>query len=138
MPRPVLPDIGQQLPHHIQLMIARKNQRFTILQVHKLLDNVHHTVLLKDILPQIRRRVAVWICRIALAAVVSGSVGALVKGQEIGVLSGELCGHPHLGVIHAKIGQNTLIELEAKLPRVAVIHPLPLGVVHCLTGVLVF
>ena len=138
MPGSVLSDIGQQLPHHIQLMIARKNQRFAVLQVHKLLGNVHHTVLLKDILPQIRRRVAVWVCRIALAAVVSGSVGALVKGQEIGVLSGELCGHPHLGVIHAEIGQNALVELEAKLPRVAVIHPLPLGVIHRLSGVLVF
>ena len=138
MPRSVLPDIGQQLAHHIQLMIARKNQRFAVLQVHKLLDNVHHTVLLKDILPQIRCRVTVWVCRIALAAVVSGSVGALVKGQEIGVLSGELCGHPHLGVIHAEIGQNTLVELEAKLPRVAVIHPLPLGIIHRLAGALVF
>ena len=138
MSRPVLSDIGQQLAHHIQLMIARKNQRFTVLQVHKLLYNVHHTVLLKDILPQIRRRVTVWVCRIALAAVVSGSVGALVKGQEIGVLSGELCGHPHLGVIHAEVGQNALVELEAKLPRVAVIHPLPLGVIHRLSGVLVF
>lgn len=138
MPRSVLPDIGQQLAHHIQLMIARKNQRFAVLQVHKLLDNVHHTVLLKDILPQIRCRVTVWVCRIALAAVVSGSVGALVKGQEIGVLPGELCGHPHLGVIHAEIGQNALVELEAKLPRVAVIHPLPLGIIHRLAGVLVF
>ena len=27
--------------------------------------------------------------------IMPGSVGALVKGQEIGVLSGELCGHPH-------------------------------------------
>ena len=62
----------------------------------------------------------------------------MVKGQEIGVLSGELCGHPPLGVIHAEIGKNTLVELEAKLPRVAVIHPLPLGVVHRLSGVLVF
>ena len=130
--------MSDQLAHHIQLMIARKNQRFAVLQVHKLLDNVHHTVLLKDILPQIRCRVTVWVCRIALAAVVSGSVGALVKGQEIGVLSGELCGHPHLGVIHAEIGQNTLVELEAKLPRVAVIHPLPLGIIHRLAGALVF
>ena len=138
MPRSVLSDIGQQLAHHIQLMIARKNQRFAVFQIHKLLDNVHHTVLLKDILPQIRCRVTVWVCRIPLAAVVSGSVGALVKGQEIGVLSGELCGHPHLGVIHAEIGQNALVELEAKLPRVTVIHPLPLGIVHRLAGVLIF
>ena len=41
-------------------------------------------------------------------------------------------------MIHAEIGQNALVELEAKFPRVAVIHPLPLGVVRRLTGVLVF
>ncbi len=31
-----------------------------------------------------------------------------------------------------------LLNWQAKLPRVAVIHPLPLGVVHRLAGVLVF
>ena len=41
-------------------------------------------------------------------------------------------------MIHTKIGQNALVELEAKLPRVAVIHPLPLGIIHRLAGVLVF
>ena len=41
-------------------------------------------------------------------------------------------------MIHAEIGQNTLVELEAKLPRVAVIHPLPLGIIHRLAGALVF
>ncbi len=41
-------------------------------------------------------------------------------------------------MIHAEITQDTLVELEANLPRVPVIHPLPLGVVHGLPGVLVF
>ena len=155
----VVPDtvrrhIGQQLPHHVQLMVAGKNQRLLSdslhgaiweplflllhLQMDELLQDIHHAVSLKDLLPEVGRGVAVRIWRIALAAVLSGPIGALVEGQEVCILPGQLGGHPDLGVIHAEIAQNALVELETELPWVTVIHPLPLGVLHGLPRVLVF
>ena len=41
-------------------------------------------------------------------------------------------------MVHAEISQDALIELEAQLSGVPVIHPLGLGIVHVLAGVLVF
>ena len=110
--------IFQQLPHHVQLVIAGKNQRFLFdqflstvrhpflffldLQMDKLLQNIHHAVLLKDLLPEVGRGVAVRVWRIALAAVLPGPVGTLVEGQEVCILPG-LSGHPGLQMIHAEI-----------------------------------
>ena len=146
--------IGQQFPHHVQLMVAGEDQRLLSdglhgavweplflllhLQMDELLKDIHHAIPLKDLLPEIGRGVAVRIWRIALAAVLSGPVGALVEGQEVCILPGKPGGHPDLGVIHAEIAQDALVELEAKLPWVTVIHPLPLGVLHGLPRVLVF
>ena len=111
--------IFQQLPHHVQLVIAGKNQRFLFdqflsvvrhpflffldLQMDKLLQNIHHAVLLKDLLPEVGRGVAVRVWRIALAAVLPGPVGTLVEGQEVCILPGQLSGHPGLQMIHAEI-----------------------------------
>ena len=111
--------IFQQLPHHVQLVIAGKNQRFLFdqflsavrhpflffldLQMDKLLQNIHHAVLLKDLLPEVGRGVAVRVWRIALAAVLPSPVGTLVEGQEVCILPGQLSGHPDLQMIHAEI-----------------------------------
>ncbi len=124
--------VGQQLPHHVQLMVAGKNQRLLSyslhgavwepfflllhLQMDELLKDIHHAVPLKDLLPEIGRGVAVRIWRIALAAVLSGPVGALVEGQKVCILPGQPGGHPDLGVIHAEIAQDALVELETELP----------------------
>lgn len=147
-------DVGQQLPHHVQLMVPGKDQRLLSdglhgavwellfllfhLQMEELLQDVHHAVLLKDLFPEVGRGVAVRVRGIALAAVLPGPVGALVEGQEPGILPGQLGGHPDLGVIHAEKAQDALVELKAEFPWVTVIHPLPLGVLHGLPRVLVF
>ena len=102
------------------------------------LDNIHHAVFLKDLFPQIGCRIAVGVCRIALAAVASCAIAALIERQKIGILSGNLCGHPYLSMVNGKAAQNPLVELKANLARVAVIHPLSLGVVDGLPGVLIF
>ena len=104
----------------------------------KLLQNIHHAVLLEDLLPKVSGGIAVGIGGVALAAVVARAVGALVERQEEGILPGQFRGHPDLQLIHAEVAQDTLVELKADLPRVTVVHPLALGVVHRLAGVLVF
>ncbi len=51
---PMRINVRQQLTHHIQLMITRKNQSlFAVLnlQMHKLLQYIQHTILLKNIFP---------------------------------------------------------------------------------------
>ncbi len=40
-------------------------------------------------------------------------------------------------MVNSKVAQDPLVELETDLPRIPVIHPLGLGIVHCLAGVLV-
>lgn len=102
------------------------------------MQDVHHAVPLEHPLPKVGGWVTVRVGGVALAAILSGAVGALVEGQKIGILSGQPGGHPNLGVIHAEEGQDALVKLEAGLPRVPVIHPLALGVFYILTGVLVF
>ena len=130
--------VGQELAHHVQLMVAREDQLFIFRGMNELLQNVHHAVLLEDLLPQVGGGIAVRISGVALAAVVARAVGALVEGQEEGVLSGQLRGHPDFQQINAEVAQNALVELETDLPWVAVVHPLAFGVVHGLAGVLVF
>ena len=138
VPRAVCAHIGQKLAHHVQLMIAWEDQLFIFRGMDELLHNVHHAVLPEDILPEVGGRIAVGIGGVTLAAVIARAVGALVEGQKDGIFPCKLCGHPDLQLIHAEIAQDALVELEADLPRVAVVHPLALGVVHRLPGVLVF
>ena len=108
-------------------MITRKDQArlfaVLLLQMDEFLDNIHHAVFLKDLFPQIGGRIAVGVGRIALAAVTSCAVAALIERQKIGVLSGKL---------------HALVELEAELARVTVIHPLAFGVINSLSCILVF
>ena len=134
--------IGKQLAHDIELMIARENQArlfaVLLLQMDEFLNNIHHTVFLKDLFPQIGGRISVGVCRIALAAIFACTVTALIERKKICILSGELRCHPHLGVVNGEVAQNPFVELETDFARVAVIHPLPLGVIDGLPGVLIF
>ena len=149
----MFPDMGDHLTHHIQLMVTREDQDlfcdrllrpflhpfllFGNLKVDELLEDVHHAVLPEHVLPEIGRGVAVGIGRIPCAAVFAGAAAALVEGEEVGILTSQLCGHPDLGVVHGEIAQDSLVELEADLPGVTVVHPLTFGIVHGLPRVLI-
>lgn len=142
--------IRDQLAHHVQLVIAGEDdplsgegllrsvgqQQLLLrhLQMDKLLQNVHHAVLLEHLLPQVRRGVALGIRRVPLAAVVA----ALVEGHKEGVLAPKLRGHPHIRMVYGEVAQDTLVEPDAEFPGVPVVHPLPHRVVCGLAGVLVF
>ena len=132
--------IGNELAYHIELMESREDETLPVvllLKVDELLYDVHHRVLLEDVLPEVCGRVAVRVGRIALATIVACSVRSLVERKEVCVLACKLRRHPHLGMVDAEVGEDPLVELEAYLTRVAVVHPLSLRVVHRLTGVLV-
>ena len=79
----------------------------------ELLNDIQRTILLQYILPQVCSGIAVGIGGVTLAAVVACTIGALVKGQEIGIALCQLRGHKNVGVVHAEISQDALIELEA-------------------------
>ena len=137
LPGTLLPHICHQLAHHVQLVIPGKNQGLAVLQAHKLLQDVHHAVLLEHFFPEVGGKIAVRVGRVSCAAVPPGTVGALIEGQKAGVLARQPGGHPHLGQVYAKVAQNALVELETHLPGVPVVHPLLLGVLHGLPGELV-
>ena len=87
VPRAVLQDMGNHLPHRVELMVARENQPFLCgrffravcreflflghLEMDEFLQNIHHAVFLENGLPKVRRRIAVFVRRVALAAVPS-------------------------------------------------------------------
>ena len=145
--------IVKQLADNIQLVVTRENQRFLLgdllaaighellifgdLQMNKLLENVHHTFFLENLFPQIFRGIAVGVSWVALSTVTACTGRALVERQKEGVLTSEFGCHPDFGVVNAEVAQDALIELEADFSGITVIHPLPLGIVHVLTGVLV-
>lgn len=137
VPRAVLPHIGHQFAHHVQLVIPWKNQSFVIFQAHELLQDVHHAVFLEHLFPEVGGGVAVRVWWVACAAVPTCPSRALVEGQKAGVFARKPGGHPYLGQVYAEIAEDALVELEAHLPRVAVVLPLLLGVLHGLPGVLI-
>ena len=67
VPRAVRGNVGDQLPHHVQLVVAREDQAlffddlffavrledlfFALLQVDKFLKDIHHGVLLEHLFP---------------------------------------------------------------------------------------
>ena len=134
--RAICLDIRDQLAHHIQLVVAGEYQLIP-LQADELLNDVHHAVRLEHLLPQVIRGIPVRICRVALAAVITGTVAALVEGQEEGLVPGELRGHPRLVQVNTEERQDALVELKANFTRIAVSLPLLLGVFYILAGELV-
>lgn len=133
----VLFDMGNELAHHIELMIARKDQ-LVPLQADKLLQNIHHTVRREHSLPKVVGGIAVRVGRVALAAVIACAVAATVERQEEGLVAGEFCGHPRFAQIHTEKCEHAPVETKGGFARVAVGFPLVFRVLHALAGELVF
>ena len=119
-------------------MITGENQGFPFLQVHKFLDNIHHTIFLENIFPKIRSRVSIRIRRISFAAIVTGTVRALIKRQKICIFTGQFRCHPNFRVVNAEKCQDPPIKLKTDFTGITVIHPLLLCVINGLTGILIF
>ena len=122
----------QQAAYHVQLMIAREDQRFfgqrvsrLTLQQHEMLDDACKAGRLEHLFPQIGGLVAIRVWRITLAVVV-----ALVERQEKGSGPGQFGGHEHLVGVHRHMHQRAA-KVQKWLASVAVVTVLLLAVKAC-------
>ena len=129
-------DVTDQFAHNVHLVVSGEDQAIA-LQADELLDKIHHAICLEYILPQIVSRITVGVGRVTLAAVVTGTVAALIKGQEICMIACQFGGHPRLIQVNGKVRKNALVELETNLTRIAILLPLALCVLHALSGELI-
>ncbi len=102
------------------------------LQVKKLADDVHKTVLCPNVFPQIRCSVTVFIRRIACTVVM-----AEVKRKVARTFSVEPCGHVTFIGIYGKVNKRAFFKLENRLGRFAVVHILFFGIRNRLTRKLI-
>src|SRR5690606_3053654 len=104
------------LPDRIQLVVSWKDHdllpeypAFHLdllgLQVNELLQDIHPTVLLQNVLPEIGGPVAIGIWRIALPIVV-----AFVEGKPIGSRAVKLRGHEYLVLVDSEVYQRPFLK----------------------------
>lgn len=87
----------------------------------KLLNDIHHTIFLKYILPEVRRRIAIRVCRISFSAILSGTIGALIecedlRSQKINYKIRELTLQklPYIAVVGDKEAQSGTVSVRAR------------------------
>lgn len=135
--RAVRAHIGQRLPHHTELVVARPHLPALLLAGARVLLRDDLRVVLEDVgqprrgehlFPQVVRLEAMRIGRVARAVVV-----ALVEGQEPRALARKLGAHLHRAVVHREV-HHAAAKLEQPLARVAVVLVLLDGVLDGLLG----
>ena len=129
--------IGQGLPHHAELVVARPDLAALPLAGARVLLLHDLGVVLQDVrqpgggehlAPEVVGLEAVGVGRVARAVVV-----ALVEGQEPGAGTGQLGTHAHLAIVHGEV-DDAAAELEEPLAGVAVAPVLLHGVIDGLLG----
>ena len=141
LPRSVFSSIRQQLPHHIQLVIARPDLRPRLApglcmgrfhQQSIIFDNIGQTLPGQNLLPQIIGLETIGIGRIA-----STVIPTLIKRQEPGRLAPQMRTEHHLVFIHSKVSQ-TATNAEKFLSRIPVAFVLLNRICHRLFGETIF
>ena len=137
LPGPVSARTGQELPHHIELVVARPDlhllllARLLILDLDDLgvaLQDVGQPVAGENLFPEVIGLEAIRVGRVAGAV-----VPALVEGPEPRGLALEVCAVLHLVVVHREV-RHRAAELEELLAGVAVALVLLHGVLDRLLG----
>ena len=135
--RAVLPRVGQQLAHHVELVVARQDLHRLLLaglrvlgldDLGVVLEDVGQAVAGEDALPEVVGLEPVRVRRIAGAV-----VPALVERQEPRRLALQVRAEPHLVVVDGEV-HDAAAELEELLARVAVALVLLDGVLDRLLG----
>ena len=129
-----LTDIGKQIAHHFQLMIAREKQGFLFEwsiffftdQLGKVFDDVGQTLTGENFLPQVIALVSIRIGRIPLAVIIS-----LIEWQKIGTFTRQSGSHKDFIGINSKMNQ-TSTELEQDFVGITVFPILLDGMIGCL------
>src|ERR1700693_3353738 len=104
--------VGFQLPNHLQLVIAGKNEGLLLLllvplEMHEAGEDVEPAIALPDLLPEIGGLMAVWIGRVARTVVI-----ALVKRQKERLIAFEFGGHKDAIRVDREVNQCALPEAE--------------------------
>ena len=144
--RAVFPNVCQQLPNRIQLVVARENQALAAFYFSgrlidllidrykdKAADEVEDGILGQNILPHIRDAVLVLKGRIARSGGDPVSI-AHIERQEEGRVTGQLRGHIDLFQVHRKVYEGTGLEQEQARFRAPLGAKLIDGVLIGLTG----
>ncbi len=135
--RTIVVGIGQQLAHHVQLVVAREDLRLFLAARLRVLELHHLRVVLQDVgeaergehaLPEVVGLEALRVRRIARAIVV-----ALVEGQEPTGLAFQFGAEFHLRIVHGEV-HHAAAELEEQFLGVAVALVLLHGILHRLLG----
>lgn len=74
---------------------------------------------------------------VTFTTIIASSTRTLVEWQKECIFTINFSSHPYFKLVYAEIPQYSLIELKANFPRVPVIHPLSLSIIHILTCVLI-
>ena len=120
--RPLAAGRRHELPHGIELVVAREDQRFLgdaslaalavvdllllLLDEHEVAEDVEEAVALKHLLPEVARAVARRMLRVAGAALDLARMAAAVEGQEECVLAAQPRRHVHLVRIGGEMHQR--------------------------------
>lgn len=102
------------------------------------MDEVKQAIPLEDFFPQIACGISIGILRIACATSHTGTIGALIEGQEPGFAICKLGGHPRFVEVNGKIDQETVVQTERKFLGITVTFVLVDGTDIVLPGQLVF
>ncbi len=140
--RALLPHIGQELPHHVELVVTRENLHLLLLPglrvllLHDLrvvLQNLGQARRLQDVLPEVIRLQPHRVRRVARAV-----IPALVERQKPRILRHAFAAleggaHRHLRVVHGEM-HHAAAKLEQRLARISVALVLLYGVLDGLLG----
>lgn len=146
-------NVRHDLVHHVELMVARKNQLrlfhrfgaggggnflFFFHVCHIAVEQIEQGVAAEDGFPKIIGGVAVRVGGVALPAGYAGAVGALIEGDKAG--GGTLQGGGHVGVVEidGEIDEETVVEFETEFAGIAVVFELLHRVGNVLPFELVF
>ena len=135
--RPLTSRRGDDLPHRVELVVAREDHRFLgvaplaalavvdlfflLLHEHEVPEDVEEAVALKHALPEVACAVARRMLWVAGAALHFARMAAAVEGQELRVRAAQSRRHVHLIRIGGEMHQRATLEAEQGRARIAVL-----------------
>ena len=143
VPVPLAPSLLHQQPDRVELVVAREDHRLDLhlaavvvasllgLQMDEPGKHVEQAVPGEHLLPEVGRPVA---AALRVGRVPGAPVTPLVEGKELGGVPGQPRGHANPLGVYGEVHERTALELEDRLPRIAVAPVLLDRILHRLPG----